>query len=71
MTNSVKKKNSLLSPSPPAIALGLRARLTLWRWSLFIFALQYGVAVEGTAAATLVSTVLSLLTLSVLLFLLL
>ena len=38
---------------------------------LFIFALQYDVAVEGTTAATLVSTVLSLLTLSVLLFLLL
>jgi predicted permease len=37
----------------------------------FIFAQQYGVAVEVTAAVTLVSTVLSLLTLSVLLSLLL
>ncbi len=37
----------------------------------FIFAQQYGVAVEITAAVTLVSTVLSVLTLSVLLFLLL
>ncbi|MGH7409759.1 MAG: AEC family transporter [Candidatus Methylomirabilis sp.] len=37
----------------------------------FIFAQQYGVAIEVTAAVTLVSTVLSLLTLSVLLFLLL
>jgi hypothetical protein len=37
----------------------------------FIFAQQYGVAVEVTAAVTLVSTVLSLLTLSILLSLLL
>jgi len=37
----------------------------------FIFAQQYGVAIELTAAVTLVSTVLSLLTLSVFLFLLL
>ena len=37
----------------------------------FIFAQQYGVAIEVTATVTLVSTVLSLLTLSVLLFLLL
>ncbi len=37
----------------------------------FIFAQQYGVAVEVTATVTLASTVLSLLTLSVLLFLLL